>query len=113
MNNLIDYKQYQENLLQKVKNAILELEPEAEIFLFGSRARGDFNEESDWDLLIILPGKITFERKSAIVHVTNSIEVKEGELLSRIYFSKDEWLNNKIILGSPFYDNISKEAIQL
>ncbi len=25
------------------------------VFLFGSRARGDFLEESDWDLLIVSP----------------------------------------------------------
>jgi len=33
------------------------------IFLFDSRARGDFDEESDYDILIILNEEISIENK--------------------------------------------------
>lgn len=32
----------------------MEVDPEAEVVLFGSRARGDFHDESDWDDLILV-----------------------------------------------------------
>jgi predicted nucleotidyltransferase len=34
-------------LLQKAKAAVMALEPEAELYLFGSRARGDHYESSE------------------------------------------------------------------
>jgi predicted nucleotidyltransferase len=43
-------------LLERVKHAVHEVEPEADIVLYGSRARGDAHAESDWDFLILLDG---------------------------------------------------------
>ena len=43
-------------LLDQVKQTIHEIEPEADIILYGSRARGDAHPESDWDFLILLAG---------------------------------------------------------
>lgn len=40
--------------------------PNAKIVLFGSRARNDFNHDSDWDLLIILKQNISREDKIEI-----------------------------------------------
>jgi uncharacterized protein len=45
-------------LLQRVKQAVHEVEPEADIVLYGSRARGDARAESDWDFLILLDGAV-------------------------------------------------------
>jgi uncharacterized protein len=39
------------------------LKPEA-VYLFGSRARGDFHEDSDYDLLVIVPDDTPKERRS-------------------------------------------------
>jgi predicted nucleotidyltransferase len=38
------------------------------IILFGSRARKDFTEDSDWDFLIIINNAITRNEKKAISH---------------------------------------------
>jgi predicted nucleotidyltransferase len=32
-----------------------------QIWLFGSRARGEANEESDWDLLVVVPDEVSDE----------------------------------------------------
>ncbi len=37
------------------------------IILFGSRARGDYSEESDWDLLVIVKDELTREKKKAVL----------------------------------------------
>lgn len=39
-------------LLQNVREAAINIEPEAEVILYGSRARGDAASSSDWDFLI-------------------------------------------------------------
>ncbi|HEY6976714.1 MAG TPA: nucleotidyltransferase domain-containing protein [Chitinophagaceae bacterium] len=42
-----------DGILRSIKSAILKIVPDASIILFGSRARGDWHEESDWDILIL------------------------------------------------------------
>ena len=37
------------------------------IILFGSRARGDFSKDSDWDFLIMIDKDLNFEEKHAII----------------------------------------------
>jgi len=41
-------------LLSKVKKTVTGIEPSAEVFLFGSRARNDFTKFSDWDFLVLV-----------------------------------------------------------
>ena len=55
-----------EELLERVKQTIHEIEPDADIILYGSRARGDAHPESDWDFLILLPG-VLFKRNESLV----------------------------------------------
>ena len=48
----------QDTILTQVKQLIHQIEPEAEIILDGSRARGDATAESYWDFLILLDGPV-------------------------------------------------------
>jgi predicted nucleotidyltransferase len=59
------------------------------IFLFGSRARGDYKEGSDWDFLVLIDKDIFKEdlkiilrnirRRMAINNISNDIVVKSKE----------------------------------
>jgi len=55
-------------ILKKIKKIILKVADEYgveidRIILFGSRARGDFEEHSDWDLLVVVKGHMNVKRK--------------------------------------------------
>ena len=39
----------QNEFLNKIKTQVLKEDKNASLILFGSRARGDFHDESDWD----------------------------------------------------------------
>lgn len=97
-------------LLNKIKTGIREKDPNAEIFLFGSRARRDNKSESDWDFLILSSeDKITFELESSMRDSVVDLELESGEILSLLIYSKKDWLNKKLI--SPLFDNVRAEGI--
>ena len=45
-------------MLQIIKNTVRTVFPECQIILFGSRARQDFSEESDYDILVLIPDEL-------------------------------------------------------
>lgn len=47
-----------EQILSRIKESVNEIEPQSEIILFGSKARGDYRDDSDWDLLILIPSQV-------------------------------------------------------
>ena len=61
-------------LIEQVKQAILEIEPSVEIILYGSLSRGDFNEDSDWDFLILVEGTVDDKRIDNIRHRLYEVE---------------------------------------
>lgn len=46
----------------QISRAVRQIEPDAEVILFGSRARDSAHPDSDWDVLILLEGKVTFSQ---------------------------------------------------
>jgi predicted nucleotidyltransferase len=70
-----------EELLDRVKQAVHQIEPEVEIILYGSRARGDAHAESDWDFLILLHGKVDDGRTDRVRHRLYDLEWACGEVL--------------------------------
>jgi uncharacterized protein len=44
---------HRETFVNKIKNQVLSIDKNATVVLFGSRARKDFREDSDWDFLIL------------------------------------------------------------
>ena len=78
-----------EALLDHVKQTVHEIEPDADIILYGSRARGDARPESDWDFLILLDGVVDDARTDAIRHRLYDIEWDCGfynDLFERCHF---------------------------
>lgn len=54
---------------QKILETLEELEiPVSKIILFGSRAKGNFGENSDWDLLIVLEETLSRDEKREVAH---------------------------------------------
>ncbi len=60
------------------------------IVLFGSRARGDYNDESDVDVAIIIRG-LTRELKNQILDKVAEVELNHLRPISALIFSEDEF----------------------
>lgn len=99
-----------EEILRKVKNKITNIYPSAKIILYGSRARDDYKQYSDWDFIIIFDNNISFEQEMKIKDLLYDLELETGEVLCSIIHSKKEWKKLQI---TPFYKNVSREGIVL
>jgi len=101
-----------EDLLKRVKNAVHELEPGAEIILHGSRSRNDEDAESDWDFVVLVDGHVTDERTDAIRHRLYEIEWECGEVLCSIVRNREEW-DSPCCQSTPFHQNVKREGMAL
>jgi predicted nucleotidyltransferase len=101
-----------EALLQQVKRAVSGIEPDAEIILYGSRARKDSRVQSDWDFLVLVDGPVNDERTDKIRHRLYEIEWESDEVLCCIVRSRQEW-NSLPWKDMPFRQNVEHEGIVL
>lgn len=111
MNVLSAFSEADRLLLERVKAAVLALEPTAEVALFGSRARGEERDESDWDILALVDGDADFERKRRIRRALYDIEFETGAVVSATIKSRDDWRNSPLLRITPFYETVSREAL--
>lgn len=101
-----------EQFIEKIKQAVHEKEPGAEIILYGSRSRGDATIESDWDLLILVDGPTNDVRIDRIRHSLYEIEWESGEVISSIVRSREEW-RSEAYQAMPFHQRVQQEGIRI
>ena len=77
--------------------------------LFGSRARGDAGQHSDYDMLIIVDRR-TPDVRAMILEVEVNMLDEFDALFASVIRSEDEWADRK---GSPLALNIAREGVTL
>ena len=64
-----------------IKQNVHEIDDTAEVWLYGSRVRGDAHEESDWDVLVLSSkDKLTFKEEEQFMDNICNLMVKTGRL---------------------------------
>lgn len=82
-----------------------------EIYLFGSRARGDYRPDSDYDLLIVAKEK-DFALKDRIYNAVTDVSLQSRRDLSLKFFSAAEFDRLKAI-PSRFIQYVLKEGVKI
>lgn len=79
--------------------------------LFGSRARGDAKETSDWDILVLIDKeRITSDDMDEITYPIRKLGWELDEMVNPIMYTTQEWGKKK---ATPFYKNVMAEGIAL
>jgi predicted nucleotidyltransferase len=102
-------KNQKEIVLSMIKKQVKEIDPSADIILYGSRARGDERPDSDWDILILVNTEADIETEKLFRHKLFEVELLLGEALSTFVYNKQEWKSKYWM--TPLYKNISNEGI--
>ncbi len=96
----------------RISESIHSADPNAIAYLFGSRARGDFKPDSDWDVLILVDEqRITNEIEDKFRDELYEIELDSGQIVSAFIYPKKYWENT--LMYSPLYKNVQKEGVLL
>ena len=93
--------------LLQIKSKVLEEDNQASLILFGSKARGDYKIDSDWDLLVLTSKQRTVELERKLRNSIYEIELEHLQPVSAIILNKLEWHDMKI---TPFYHNVIAEG---
>ncbi len=68
------------NITRLIKKCISDIDPNAQVILFGSRARGDERAESDWDLLVLTDYPVDLEKERQFRNHLYDLELETGDL---------------------------------
>ncbi|MBQ9362727.1 MAG: nucleotidyltransferase domain-containing protein [Bacteroidaceae bacterium] len=93
------------NRIKQVAKQVLP--PGSSLYLYGSRARGDYREGSDWDLLLLLDKPdIEFSdfQKYSYPFMTMGWEI--GEEICPHAYTKQDWFHGP---HSMFYYNVEED----
>ena len=83
------------------------------IILFGSRARGDFKEDSDWDFFIVVDQDLTFGQKKEILsNIYKKLAEQENKSFELIITSEKKFTEMKNYVGTLSYE-VDKEGINI
>ena len=99
-------------MLQRIKQNVHEVEPGAEIWLYGSRARHVERPDSDWDILVLSSKpRLTFKEEEAFMDHICDLIIETGQAIQLFAYGKQDWHQRHSV--TPFYQNVQSEAIQL
>jgi uncharacterized protein len=98
-----------EIILRLIKKSVFDTDPNAILILYGSLARGDYDDQSDIDLLVLLDQEqVTRTDEKRIKYPLYDIEFVTGTIISPLVLSKKEWETRHRL--TPFYENVKREG---
>ncbi len=98
-------------ILNLIRKKLHSLSPNARAILFGSRARGDARQASDWDILILLDKeRVEFSDHNSIAYPLFELGWNLDMNFSVKLYTEKEWASRYF---TPFYKNVEKEGIAL
>lgn len=108
----IHFNQIEREAISSLYTSIKDNFKVKKLILFGSRARGDAEEYSDIDLLILIEDPRTFSSRNKLADLSAEINVDYGVAISCLFYNDKDWEKGEII-NPLLKQNIEREGIEL
>ncbi len=97
--------------MSEIKRTLQRVAPDAKAVLFGSRARNDAREDSDWDILILVDkDKIRNDDFDTIAYPLFELGWNIGEMIHPILYTFSDWKKRSFTI---FHKTVEEEGIAL
>ena len=100
------------DLLHRCKSAIVEVVGQADVILYGSRARGRGRKDSDYDILVVVNGPADMALEDRIRAQVYPLELETGAVITLMVYSREEW-DSLLYRSMPFHKNVEREGVLL
>ena len=108
----LSLKDNEREAIREATRMLKEKFPVKEVILFGSKARGDDDPESDIDLLLLTTRPIHWRERHSIVEALFDIEMKYDVVISIIVNSVNDWQTGFSSL-LPIHEEITQKGIAI
>lgn len=100
----------EERMIRALRETAQEVVPEGgQVWLYGSRARGDAHQESDWDLLILLNKPfVTSQDEDDIAYPFVMTGWKNNMAVSPQLYTFEEWAARSF---TPYHKNVEHDKM--
>jgi predicted nucleotidyltransferase len=104
--------EYLRSALQAVRERITAECRGDRLVLFGSVVRGEADEESDTDLLVVLTERPTHQIRDRIISLILDVNLEHDTNLSELIVDRETW-NRGLPSALPIHTEIEEEGIRL
>ena len=106
---MVDDKRTQ--IISLIRDTIRASEPTSQIILYGSRARGDAREDSDWDVLAIVDKpRLSLKDRSNLQYPLWDKGLELGEEINVFPYTRKQWEQGPLTF---FKHNVMTEGITI
>lgn len=114
MKNLdnLDLSEWEKKAISDATRMLKDRFPVEEVILFGSKARGDDDKESDIDLLLLTTRPIHWKERKAIVHALFDLGLEYDVLFSIAVNTVHDW-HEGICTAFPIHKEITREGVMI
>lgn len=98
-------------VINSIKRVALKtLPPNSTLILYGSQARGDAHNHSDWDLLVLLDKPELVANDFGVTYPFRMLGWELGEEINPTLYTKKQWKSWSYL---PFYKNVERDKVVL
>ena len=95
--------------LQEAATILTQRFPVERVILYGSKARGEADDYSDIDLVLLMASRLNWREEQAIVSTLFDLGMKYDMLFSSLRVPTEEW-NGGIFTEFPIYQEILRDG---
>ena len=100
------------SILQRIKTMGRQILPKgSSLWLYGSRARGDYRSDSDWDLIVLVnQDRQQLQDFDHYAYPFVEMGWQHNTTISPMIYTRQEWQARSF---TPFYHNVQQDKIVL
>lgn len=87
----LNLPEHERRAIEAASSLLRDRFPVTQVVLFGSKARGGSDQESDIDLLVLTTRPLAWHEQARIVHALYPLQLEHGVVFSPLIVAADDW----------------------